>query len=195
MTFRPGHLFAALSLLALTACGSPDYYLLPAPQAQPARLASPVSTVSVAEISLPAYAEAIEIATETAPGTLKLDGSASWADTPRRSLTRHLIAALEARLTAKVAAEPWPGFDRPGLSVEVTVDRLIGGPETPLVFSGQYVIVAPDSGRIFASERFAISVPAQNAGFTGLAAAHALAIERLADDIAARMAGRARPAA
>ena len=49
-----------------------------------------------------------------------------WADTPRRALTRHLAAALDARLGARVGTEPWPGFDAPGLRVEVIVDRLIG---------------------------------------------------------------------
>ena len=128
--------------LALAACATPDYYLLP-PAPAAARQASPVRTIVVADLNLPAYAGALEIAELTGPDTLRLAKRSLWADTPPRALTRHLAAALEARLGAEVATEPWPGFDSPGLRVEVTVDRMIGAPGTGLEFAGQYAVVAP----------------------------------------------------
>ncbi len=183
-------LLAAAGLL-LAACGAPSYFLLPAPPAA-TRTASPVSSIAVADISLPAYAAALEIPSLTGPETLHLDKKSLWADMPQRALTRHLAAALEARLGADVGTEPWPGFDAPGLRVEVTVDRMIGAPGGGLDFSGQYAIVAPSSGRIVAFDRFAISVPPQGAGYPGLLADHARAIEALADRIAASISGRRR---
>jgi uncharacterized lipoprotein YmbA len=188
---------AAVALAGLLAAcgGTSDYYLLPPPQPAAERFASPVGTIAVADISLPTYAEALEIAELVGPGTLTLDSAASWADTPRRALTRHLAAALEARLNARVGTDPWPGYDDPGLRIEVAADRFVGAPDTGLVFTGQYFAVVPESGRIVAAERFSIQVPPQGEGFVGLATAHARAMDVLADDIAARIAGRARPAA
>jgi uncharacterized protein len=182
----------ALAGLLAACAGSPDYYLLPPPQSAATRLPSPVSSIVVADIDLPTYAEALEVAVLTGPLALRLDSAVSWADNPRRAMTRHLTEALEARLATRVAADPWPGFDQPGLRVEVRVDRLVGAPEAGLTFSGQYFIVAPDSGTVTAVERFSYNVPVTGEGVAGLAAAHAAAIDLLADDIAARIAGRAR---
>ena len=181
-------LLAAAGLM-LAACGAPDYFLLPPPAAA-TRAAAPGGTVAVADISLPAYAAALEIPSLTGPGTVHLDKKALWADTPQRALTRHLAAALEARLGTDVGTEPWPGFDAPGLRVEVGVDRMIGAPGGGLDFAGQYVIVAPSSGRIVAFDRFAISVPSQGEGYPGLLADHARAVEALADRIARSISGR-----
>lgn len=178
--------------LALAACGAPDYYLLP-PPAPVVRQASPVGTIAVADIDLPAYAGALEVAALTGPATLHLDKNALWADTPQRALTRHLASALEARLRARVGTEPWPGFDSPGLRVEVSLDRLVGIEDGPLEIAGQYVILTPDSGRVTSSARFAFSVPSQGAGYPGLLAAHARGIEILADRIAAGITGRSAP--
>ena len=177
--------------LALSACGSaPVYYLLPQPPAAAVQQASPVGSIAVADLNLPAYASALEVASLTGPEELTLDKASLWADTPQRALTRHLAAALEARLRARVGTEPWPGFDAPGLRVEVTVDRMIGAPGGGLDFAGQYAVVAPESGRVTAFQRFAISVPPQGAGYPGLLADHARAIEALADRIAASITGR-----
>lgn len=182
---------AAAVTLALAACAAnPDYYLLPPPQPA-ARMSSPVASVAVAEINLPAYADALEIAVLATPGSASLDRSALWADTPRRALTRHLVAALEARLAARVAAEPWPGFDQAGLRVEVIADRMIGAPGGAVEFAGQYIIVAPESGRIVAIDRFRVVAATGGEGNAALLAAHGRAVEELADRIAARITGRA----
>ncbi len=181
-------LVAAASALAGCGGGGTYYLLPPAPAAT--RQPSPVNGISVADIGLPTYASALEVAALTGPETVTLEKSSLWADDPTRALTRHLAAALEARLATHVGTEPWPGYDTPGLRVQVDVDRMIGAPSGGLDFAGQYVIIAPASGRITAADRFAISVPPQGEGFPGLLAAHARAIELLADRIAATITGR-----
>ena len=184
--FRAAFLTAAL---ALGACASPEYHLIP-PPTPVARAPSPAASLAVADISLPSYAEALEIAVLTETGAVTLEDNALWADTPRRALTRQLVAALQQRLSGRIGAEPWPGFDGPALRVEVVVDRMIGAPAKPLEFAGQYIVTAPGSGRITASNRFAIGVPPQGDGYAALLAAHALAIDALADRIAASVTGR-----
>jgi uncharacterized protein len=183
---RPG--LAAALLLVLAACGQPSYYLLPATQPAPSRPA-PVGSVLVSDIDLPAYAAALEVATLTDTATLELPKRSLWADTPQRAMTRHLAAALDDRLTARVGTDPWPGFDAPGISVAVTVDSMIGALDGSLDFAGQYALVAPGSGRVLALERFHLTVPPQGQGYPGLLAAHARALDLLADRIAASMTG------
>jgi uncharacterized lipoprotein YmbA len=179
-----------LAALALAGCGgNPDYYLLPPPQPS-AQVASPAGSIVVADLNLPSYASALEIASLTAPGVVSLNKTQLWADSPPRGLTRHLAAALDQRLRARVGTEPWPGFDQPDLRVEVVVDRLIGSAEGGLDFAGQYVIVSSASGRVTGFNRFAIAVPPQGEGYPGLLAAHARAIDQLADRIAATITGR-----
>lgn len=186
---RRALLAMTVCVLSLAACGEPDYYLLPPPQAA-VQQPSPVSSVVVADINLPTYADAIEIASLSGPGTVSLANKALWADEPRRALTRQLAGALEARLRARVSTEPWPGFDTPGLRVEVTVDRLIGAPGGRLDLDGQFAVVSPSDGRIRAADRFAVVVPVQDGGYPALLAAHAAAIDALADRIVARITGR-----
>ena len=181
----------ALALLALllAACGAPAYYLLPPPSAA-ARQSSPAGSIVVADVAVPTYVEALEIASLTGPETVDLAKRSLWADSPRRALTRHLAAALDARLAARVATEPWPAFDAPGLRVEVIVDRMIGAPGGTLDFTGQYAIVSPSSGTLRALDRFVIAVPVADGGYPALMAAHARAMDLLADRITAGIAGR-----
>ena len=172
-------------LAALAACGPTNYYLLPPEAAQGPARATGLS-LSVADIDLPAYAGALEIAALDPSGAVRLEEKALWADTPGRALTRHMVAALQNRLGGQVAADPWPAFDPPALQLRVIVDRMIGAPDAPLEFSGQYILVS-SSGRIVASDRFRITVPPRAPGYPGLLADHARAVELLADQIAARI--------
>lgn len=182
--------FALATALALGACSSETSYLLPSAPAV-ARVASPVRGIALADVSLPAYASDVEIATLVGPETVKLDKSSLWADDPTRAVTRHLAAALEARIATHVVTDPWPGYDSPGLRIEVAVDRLIGSPSGSVELTGQYVMLEPQSGRITAADRFAITVPPQGEGLPGLMAGEARAIEALADRLTARITGRA----
>lgn len=177
------------ALLLLAACASPNYYLVPPAATGGPRVGGSAGGIAVADMNLPTYAETVEIASLDPAGAVTLDKGALWADTPRRALTRHLIAALQARLSAQIASEPWPAYDAPGLRIEVFVDRMIGAPEGPFQFSGQYVLVSPASGRLVSTDRFAITTQA-GPGPQGLVAAHARAVESLADQIASRVSGR-----
>ena len=165
---RPALAALALLALLLAACGAPSYYLLPPPAAvgprRPPRSAPSSSPTS----AVPTYVDALEIASLTGPETVDLSKRSLWADSPRRALTRHLAAALDARLAARVGTEPWPAFDAPGLRIEVIVDRMIGAPGGTLDFTGQYAIVSPTSGTLRALDRFAIAVPVADGGYPAL---------------------------
>ena len=182
-----------LAALLLAACAKDDYYLLP-PPAAPNHAPAASGSVSVSDFGLPTYADAAEIATLSRDGSVALGYHSLWADLPRRALTRHFIAALQQRLGGIVSSEPWPGFDTPSVRVDVQVDQVIGAADQPFRFGGQYILVNPSSGRVLASRRFAYTLTSRAQGYRGLLASHAEAIDRLADDIAARIAGLGRDA-
>jgi uncharacterized protein len=189
---RLGPIPAMLALM-LSACGTPDYYLLPA-QTQPAtRGLAPSRSVVVSDFSLPAYAEAVEIAAIEDEGAVRLQPGASWADEPRRALTRHFAAALALRLGSSVGTDPWPAFSEdPAYRVEVAVDRIIGRRGGVVDFSGQYFLLRAEDGNIAATDRFQIRVGTLDDSLEALVAAHARATEILADQVAAEIAGRPR---
>lgn len=188
MRRAPSRLCAPLLLALLAGCGAPDYYLLPPETAAPATRAARVS-LAVGNIDLPAYASALEIAQLGAGGAVTLEDNSLWADSPQRALTRRLVSALQTRLGGLVAADPWPAFDPPALQLRVIVDEMIGAPGAPLDFAGQYFLVN-SSRNVSASGRFRFAVPPEGAGYPGLLAAHARAIDLLADQIAGRISGR-----
>ncbi len=66
---------------------------------------------------------------------------------------------------------------------------MIGAPGGTLDFTGQYAIVTPN-GSLRAFDRFALAVPVADGGYPALMAAHAQAMDRLADRIAASITGR-----
>lgn len=177
------------AILVLAACGSETAYLLPPNSPVTQRASSPVNGISIADVNLPAYASELEIAAISGPETVTLHEYDLWADDPRRAVTRHLAAALGTRINTHVITEPWPGFDPPGLRVEVAVDRMIGAESGGVELTGQYVITSPESGRITAVDRFNITIEPQGEGFPGLMAAQARAIEALASRIASRITG------
>ncbi len=178
-----------LLLASLTAgCGAdPVYYLLPPPR-DAAQVQAEAASILVAEIGLPRYAEAEEIAVLRESGEVEVNKDALWADSPRRALTRHIIAALQARLDAEIGGEPWPELDRPDLRLEVVVDRMIGGTDGMLRLTGAYTVTALDSGGIVGSDRFAVTVPIPGDTYPALLAAHGRAFDELADLLAPRLA-------
>lgn len=184
---RPLPCLLALAVLVAGCGSSPNYYLLP-PTEPAAPSAAAARTLAVAEVGLPSYAEAAEIALLGPDGVVSVDDDALWADEPRRAMTRHLIAALQTRLDAEIGGEPWPELERPELRLEVIADRMIAGPDGRLHFTGAYNIVAPESGRFVAADRFALAIPIRGEGYPALLAAHARALDTLADLLVPQLA-------
>jgi uncharacterized lipoprotein YmbA len=185
MSMRPT-LLLTLAALALSACGRPDYFLTPPPMT-PDRPPVRVSSLAVADLGLPTYAESVEIAVQSPTGEVTLDEDALGPTPPAALSPATSSPPSRPAFPARSPPSPGPPSTPPALRLEVAVDRMIGTPGGPFTFSGQYVIVSPESGRITASDRFAITLPA-GAGSQGLVNAHARAVERLADQIAGRLA-------
>ena len=177
--------------LALAACGGRPG-LLPAAAGRAAARARRrrSARVAVADISLPAYADALEIAVADRPGHRRArqgralgrhaapradPPSRRGARGPPRRPRRHRALARLRRPRPAGRGDGRPHGRRPRRRPRLrrpVRDRL--AVQRPLV----------------ASDRFAITIPPQGEGYPGLIAAHARAIEALADRIAASIAGR-----
>lgn len=185
MTLR---LVPVVLLMAVAACGDTKARFVIAPTTGAAEQRLSVSSIEVRDVSLPAYAAASEIVAEDANGVLKALPKAIWADDPPRAVTGALARSLDLKSTATVAAEPWPLNDGPAVRLEVRVDQMIARADGSFALTGQFAITSVNGGRD-RLQRFAISVPLASTSAAAVAAATGQAIDALADEILAALAG------
>ncbi|PYE86005.1 PqiC family protein [Pseudoroseicyclus aestuarii] len=178
------------SLLALAACGGPEYrYSVPV-SAPVARVAVSASSIEVRDVMLPTYASLEEIYTGQAGGLIQSQPDLLWADEPGRAATLELSRDLGIITGARVAPEPWPFDDYADARVEVRVEEFLAtlpGEETPGSFriSGQYFVATLDAEGRDRAARFDVAAAAPaGSGIAGVAAARAAAMAQLAETIA-----------
>jgi uncharacterized lipoprotein YmbA len=148
--------------LILVACGTTERFAVSTP-AITERQSIAFGAVEVREVSLPSYAAADEIHTQTADGTLISSTSVLWADSPERAVALELSQNL-ARLTGRrIAAEPWPFEAFPDARLEVRFAELIARDAGTFRASGQYFVAVTD-GRRERSGLFDLEVPFDPAG-------------------------------
>lgn len=193
MTARP--LAAAALALALGACAElnpPTLHLLPEPPAQAAATGGAVARepIALSRIALPDYAEDSAIAYLTGATTVARAMDDRWADPLARSATAALASALTARTGALVLAEPWPPEFDPTLRIDVLVDQFVGALGGPVTLTGEVRVADARMRGLAVVRRFAIAAPSGGEGFDGVARAHADAVARLADEIAAALEAR-----
>ena len=175
-------------ILLAAACGSGnEARFLIDPPAATAETPVRVATIELREVSLPAYAAAVEIAQQEETGALRNLPDTLWADDPVRGVTMALASALDRATTATAAAEPWP-LDEPAQArVEVRVERMFAGLDGQFRFAGQFAVASPDGIIRERVRRFDIAVPVASEGAGGIADASGVAISRLAGEIAAEL--------
>ena len=102
-----------------------------------------------------------------------------------RSFTEGLAFSLAALTRARVAAEPWPFFERPQVRLDVRISRALPGRDGVYRLSGQYFVAASEQGVARdVARRFELEQPYAGATAVAIAAAKA----RLIDDLAALIA-------
>lgn len=185
MTYRNFLLIVLLWPLA-SCSANPNLYLLEsAPTGD--QLRTVATLIEVTQIDLPQYVQANELLLRGEDGVVRTQKNDLWADAPDRALTEVLARALDERLSADVAADPWP-FDVPAdLRVSVKVQQMIGTTGQDLRFSGQYFLGATSIGDLTIANRFDFSIPLTDGSLQVLSFAHTQAISRLADQIAIRI--------
>ena len=177
--------FAAISALTLLAAcgGEPLRFDLPQTEATQ-RIPVSVGSVEIVDVSLPLYADQEVIYFEDETGALISDDDLLWADDPQRSFTEGLALQLAARTNARVAAEPWPFFDRPDVRVDVRISRALPGRDGVYRLAGQYFVAATQGTAQERARRFELSAPYQTLSASSIAAAKSAVIAELATLIA-----------
>lgn len=181
--------FIPVLLLALTACSEatePLRYTTPS-QATGTRVSIPLSSVSVREVSLPAYATEEGIAIADASGVITAAPESIWADEPTRAVTLRLTNALADMTGRVVASDPWPFRDAPAAVVEVRLEDFVAEAGGRFVAQGRYYVAHEEEGRRDRALSFRVVQPYDpERGFAAIATARAQVIGALAEDIARR---------
>lgn len=170
--------------LILTGCSGDGARFAVAPETSQAKIRSTARTVEVVQVSLPAYAKAVELSIQDASGALVQVGDATWADDPDRAMTNGIVRNLSAITGVQVAAEPWPLDGNPEAEVRVRVEEMLVAEDGVLRLSGQFAIrrdVVTSRNRI---RPFSITVPSATTAPTDILAAHERAWAQLAESIA-----------
>ncbi|MFS4436852.1 membrane integrity-associated transporter subunit PqiC [Paracoccaceae bacterium GXU_MW_L88] len=160
-------------------------HLMPETPAQ-SRLPVAARGIEVATVDLPLYAADAEMAVANDSGVVSMSSRNIWADEPPRAITQRLASQLSQRVSAAVAAEPWPMLSRPDLRISVKVDKLVGDDDS-LMFSGQYFVTAANTGTYEGAYNFSYDIPYPNPQgnvYQNIAAAQGAALSDLADDMA-----------
>ncbi len=180
MALRTPLLIAAL---ALAGCGSDALFLVPDTLAvEQVRVSS--RSLEVLDVVLPAYAAESEILVQEADGALRPLGGALWADDPRTGITQALARRLDEGTTARVAAEPWPLFDGPDRSVQVSIDRMVAVEGGAFELSGQFAMISRSGTSREFLRRFDISEPLTATDPQAVANAMGRALSQLSAQIA-----------
>jgi len=192
MTLRPLAAAFALSLGACAELNPPTLHLLPTAPVHAAATDSAVAReqIALSRIALPDYAEDSAIAYLTGATTVARSVDERWADPLARTATAALAGALTARTGALVLAEPWPPEFDPTLRIDVLVDQFVGALGGPVTLSGEVRVADARMRGLAVVRRFDIAAPSGGEGFDGVARAHADAVARLADEIAAALEAR-----
>ncbi|SFG52963.1 hypothetical protein SAMN04488020_102460 [Palleronia marisminoris] len=177
-------LAAATALALLAACGGqPLRFDLPETEVTQ-KIPVSVGSVEVVDVSLPLYADQEVIFFEDETSALVSDDSLLWADDPQRSFTEGLALQLAALTNARVAAEPWPFYDRADVRVDVRFSRALPGRDGLYRIAGQYFVASTEGTAQERARRFELAAPFQTLSAPSIAAAKAAVIAELATLIA-----------
>ncbi|MEK6216384.1 MAG: PqiC family protein [Boseongicola sp.] len=173
--------------LALAACssgGETTRFLGQA--AVPAeRIGIRYTSVSVREVSLPSYAAAEFLVTETEDGRLVESPDTLWADDQVRDVTLGFSQALRTITQARVAPDPWPFRSAPEAMVDIRVDTFVARANGTFIATGQYFVAPEDEEQPERALGFSISVPYLVAGgYRAIAGAQSRAVTALAEHVA-----------
>lgn len=184
-------LFACLALIGCGGAGEPLRYAPDVPS-QAVRINIPLKSVSLREVSLPAYATEEGIAIADASGAITTAPDRLWADDPTRAVTLRLTNALADVTGRVVASDPWPFEQNPEAVVEVRIETFVAEASGRFVAQGRYYVAHPfdeEDGpkRKDRAVSFRLAEPFNpDAGFRAIAAARTRVISALARDIAGR---------
>lgn len=182
------HLATGLILFAAACTAPADRVNLPQ-QSSDLSLRANVNSALVRTVSLPSYAAAEELATQSASGLITTNPSVLWADDPQRAMTLSLARQLGDILAVTVAPEPWPFIDLPDVAVDIRIAELLATSNGNLRLTGQFFVAGDRIAYPNITRSFDLSEPLPDTGLATIAAAQSRILLTLAEEIA-RSLGR-----
>ncbi|HBZ45207.1 MAG TPA: hypothetical protein DEO85_14380 [Maritimibacter sp.] len=171
-----------LALIFVASCGSTGPQVVIDSQSSELRVRSSARSVMIHDISLPAYAEAVEISLRDEDGTLVEQKGQVWADAPARAMSGVIVRNLSTITGAQVAADPWPLEGYPQVEVTIRVEQMFARDDGSISLTGYYAL-RREYGRS-AIRQFAIERAGSPEAKANLARAYDLAWRDLAEQIA-----------
>jgi uncharacterized protein len=194
MRFRA--LAAVMLAGVLTACGSspPSHYYELSAEPDPAPVAQagyPTRTVAIGEVKLPGALDRPQIARQIGPNQLEYAESDRWAG-PLDDMVRRVLAAdLRPLLPAGTALVASDSSAPAGLTVAVEVSRFDADKAGRVMLDATWETLDKNAKVTGAPRAANIVEPASGSDAAAVAAAMSRALARLADTIAAGIAGAA----
>jgi uncharacterized lipoprotein YmbA len=177
--------FTVLVLTALAACSPLAERVAMTPLSSSVELRPLVGSAMIRTVSLPTYAAAEEIAVKTADGRITLREDVLWADEPERAVTLILTRTLSDILNTDVGPDPWPFIGLPDVSVDVRVERMLGGLDGTFELRGQFFVASEGADFRNSTHRFDITEQVTDGSVESIAAAQSAALLKLAEQIGA----------
>ncbi len=181
-------LFLCCLLIAACGAGPKSYYVLtadgPAPSGGGAGIG--VGPVMVAE-----YIDRPNLVLQEQPNQLAIASDHRWAGALDASIARVTATNLGRRKgTGNVRVYPWPRDE--GLRYQITLDvrQFHGAADGHAVLEAGWRVYALPERRVIASRTFTGREALERDGYQPLVAAQSRLLSRMADQIAASMAGR-----
>ncbi len=148
-----------------------------------------VGSAMVRTVSLPTYAAVEEISFETRAGIIVVREDVLWADAPERAVTLILTRTLSDILNTDVGPDPWPFVGLPDVSIDIRVERMLGGADGTFALNGQFFVASEGLRFRDSSHSFEITEPMADTSLESIAAAQSAALLELSEQIA-RTLGR-----
>lgn len=148
-----------------------------------------VGSAMIRTVSLPTYAAVEEIPFETADGLIVINEDILWADDPERAVTLILTRTLSDILNTDVGPDPWPFVGLPDVSVDIRVERMLGGADGTFELNGQFFVASEGGSVRDSTHSFEISQPMDDGSLISLSQAQSAALLQLSEQIA-RTLGR-----
>lgn len=178
-----------LAFGGLVACSPLADRVALSPMPSSLQLSPLVSSAMVRTVSLPTYAAVEEIPLETVNGRILVREDVLWADDPERAVTLILTRTLSDILNTDVGPDPWPFVGLPDVSVDVRVERILGGSDGTFELNGQFFVASEGVQYRDRAESFQITEVMADTSLDSIAAAQSAALLTLSEQIA-RTLGR-----
>ena len=176
-------LLLTVLLAGCAASPPPSYYTLSLPPPRTTNDAAPIR-ISLAEVGLPAYARASQLASLVEPNRIELDDDHRWASAPSEALTTLLAAELENAAGASVLIRPHTRTFKPDFTIDIDVDRFHRATTGGANLSGRAVVVHAATGTVRVI-RFAKTAPTTGTTYADYMVSVQTAVSALAAEIAA----------